>query len=79
MTRHAVSNNCKYSVRLSCRSALEMLAKSPQDLEQLADAVAFQKKLVDDKARIVGRFEPLRCVQSGGCTLSLAEALAAAV
>lgn len=45
-----------------CRSALEQLAKTPQDLEQLAEAVAFQKKLVDDKARIAGRFEPLRCV-----------------
>jgi hypothetical protein len=47
-----------------------MLAKSPQDLEQLADAVAFQKKLVDDKARIVGRFEPLRCVHTGSCDYS---------
>lgn len=44
-----------------------MLAKSPQDLEQLAEAVAFQKKLVDDKARIVGRFEPLRCTHTSGC------------
>jgi hypothetical protein len=40
-----------------------MLAKTPQDLEQLAEAVAFQKRLVDDKARIAGRFEPLRYVR----------------
>lgn len=43
------------------RSGLETLAKTPQDLEQLAEAVASHKKLVDNKARIVGRFEPLRC------------------
>lgn len=47
---------------MCCRSGLEMLAKTPQDLEQLADAVVFHKKLSDDKARIAGRFEPLRSV-----------------
>jgi hypothetical protein len=45
---------------VNTRFALETLAKTPQDLEQLAEAVAFHKKLVDDKARIAGRFEPLR-------------------
>jgi hypothetical protein len=45
------------------------LAKTPQDLEQLAEAVSFHKKLVDDKARIAGRFEPLRKVddRNGAC------------
>lgn len=48
-----------------------MLAQTPEDLEQLAEAVAFQKRLADDKARIAGRFEPLRCVVAASSAIPL--------
>jgi hypothetical protein len=62
---HLLLQQVKCLTLLPCvrSSALEMLAKTPHDLEQLAEAVAFQKRLVDDKARIAGRFEPLRYVR----------------
>jgi len=43
------------------RSGLEALAAAPADLQALAEAVALHQKLVEDRGRLEGRFEPLRC------------------
>jgi hypothetical protein len=50
-----------YMVDWLCRSSLDAISKQPQDLEQLADAVALHKRLLEDKAKTAARFDPLRC------------------
>lgn len=42
------------------RTHLESLGKAPQNLDQLAEAVQLHKRLLDEKAKTMARFDPLR-------------------
>lgn len=45
---------------MSCRSNIEALSRPHDNLEQLAEAVQLQKRLADEKPRVMARFDPLR-------------------
>jgi dynein heavy chain len=46
------------------KAGLEALAPMPDDLQALAEAVALHSRLADDRGRLRGRFEPLRCARA---------------
>ncbi len=47
------------------KSSLEALARPPTNLDQLAESVKLHRKLVEERPKMEGKFEPLRWGSAG--------------